>query len=703
MAFSPDSRQIALTQPDGWTVRFDIASGEIDRRVAANSTPLAFHPDGRRLAVCRNNRIQVSNVETDAVVYALPEHGASLGCFSPDGRFLATYGCPSGAENRAFVWDAATGERLAVLDGHQFTVINVAFSHRGDLAATTSWDGTTRLWDPMSGKQLLTCPGYAVAFSADDRWLAFGYIGGMALGGARRTYHAAGRRSDGASFSPDGRLLASATPDTVPIWDCTTGTELASIPLPGPSLFDPKSGALFTGGPAGLYRWPIDRSGSSQVVRIGPPQRIAQTVDRVHPSFTVSEDGALLALSAAAGQTALIDLCSERYDRRTIADTHTGPALSPDGRWLALGDWHGRGVRVWDVRSAARVCELPTASGAIVRTSPDGRWLLAGCVSEYLLWKMGTWELIRRIPREHEINPSGSGFSPDATLLAISRSASAVSLVDPETGRELLRLAASGPNVRLCFSPDATRLAISVERGSVDVWNLREVRLQLARIGLDWDAAPITDASLSEPAADARRPATPRVDLAAADAPEPALHAELDLGDLVAAHLLQAHNHSKRGRHAQAIAAYRTLLARWPDHAPAANNLAWILLTCPPDSRRPDEALPLALKAVELAPERFEYLNTLGVAYYRLGRFDQAVQALLQASERNPDGPTAWDFFYLAMSHQQLGEADQARDCYVKATQWWNRHPPQSPDQVEELRSIQAEADTIVTDRTVAP
>jgi hypothetical protein len=44
----------------------------------------------------------------------------------------------------------------------------------------------------------------------------------------------------------------------------------------------------------------------------------------------------------------------------------------------------------------------------------------------------------------------------------------------------------------LCFSADGTKLAVySAEAKVLMIWDLRQVRRQLAAIGLDWDAPPL--------------------------------------------------------------------------------------------------------------------------------------------------------------------------------------------------------------------
>jgi WD40 repeat protein len=49
------------------------------------------------------------------------------------------------------LWEAASGQLLATLDGHTGPVYGVAVSADGRLLATGSVDGTIRLWNPSSG------------------------------------------------------------------------------------------------------------------------------------------------------------------------------------------------------------------------------------------------------------------------------------------------------------------------------------------------------------------------------------------------------------------------------------------------------------------------------------------------------------------------------------------------------------------------
>jgi WD40 repeat protein len=57
------------------------------------------------------------------------------------------------------IWDAASGEELLVLRGHDDGVSVTTFSPDGDRIVSGSWDGTVRVWDAASGLELVDLRG----------------------------------------------------------------------------------------------------------------------------------------------------------------------------------------------------------------------------------------------------------------------------------------------------------------------------------------------------------------------------------------------------------------------------------------------------------------------------------------------------------------------------------------------------------------
>jgi serine/threonine-protein kinase len=138
----------------------------------------------------------------------------------------------------------------------------------------------------------------------------------------------------------------------------------------------------------------------------------------------------------------------------------------------------------------------------------------------------------------------------------------------------------------------------------------------------------------------------------------------------------------------EAIASYRRLANLDPASADLHNNLAWVLVTCPHvPMRDPAEGMRLAQKAIELVPNNGAYWNTLGVAHYRAGHWKEAAAALTRSMQLGCGG-NAYNGFFLAMAHWQLGEKAKARQCFDQAVQWVDKNMPRS----KELGRFRAEA-----------
>jgi uncharacterized protein with WD repeat len=160
--------------------------------------------------------------------------------FSPDGKLLAS----ASGGHTVRLWDTATGAVLQTLEGHTVSVSAVAFSSDGKLLASVSHDCTARLWDTATGARLWdaatrvalqTPEGYiiwvkAVAFSPDGKLLASASddctvrLWDTATGAALQTLEGHTDWTNAVAFSPDSKLLASASYDcTVRLWDTAAG------------------------------------------------------------------------------------------------------------------------------------------------------------------------------------------------------------------------------------------------------------------------------------------------------------------------------------------------------------------------------------------------------------------------------------------------------------------------------------------------
>jgi len=187
--FSPDGHRVATASLGGagrdGTVRvWDAVSGQQIAMLRGHQDTLwhvAFRPDGGQIAT---GSIGGSPRLWDAVNYRRrmilgPGLGNILQVdYSPDGSRLLTAG-PSGT----CVWNAATGEAVARLDGG---VEQAAFSPNGKLVATADKGATARVCDVDTGRCLATLRGHegnvmSAMFSPDGSRLVTASMDGTAL------------------------------------------------------------------------------------------------------------------------------------------------------------------------------------------------------------------------------------------------------------------------------------------------------------------------------------------------------------------------------------------------------------------------------------------------------------------------------------------------------------------------------------------
>src|SRR5262249_47133440 len=126
----------------------------------------------------------------------------------------------------------------------------------------------------------------------------------------------------------------------------------------------------------------------------------------------------------------------------------------------------------------------------------------------------------------------------------------------------------------------------------------------------------------------------------------------------------------KAGRQEEAELARRQLAKLSSNPAKALNESAWSQAGSRVARwyRDPTRAVELAKIAVELTPKSGDSWNTLGVANYRAGDWQAAVEALQKSNTIRNDGGSS-DFFFLAMAHWQLGKKEEARKWYDRAVQ----------------------------------
>ncbi|KAF9430483.1 hypothetical protein BGZ76_000820, partial [Entomortierella beljakovae] len=449
---------------------------------AVNS--LAFSNNGSRLIVGYNGRyLKLWDIEADKLLFSY-KHDAQDGHvtdvkYSPKDNQVAS----SSMDGTVRLWEVETDNCKYVFRGHTGLVKSIAYSPDGKFIASGGNDKTVRIWNTITGKHYKTFSNHtdrvnAIAFSPNmelqvatcssdgTAWL-WNFETDISIRLSGHTDHIRN-----IIYSPNGKIVATGSLDrTVMLWGAEKGDRLHV--LVGHTdwvksiAFSPKSDRVVsTSYDKTLRLWEVGNGKCRQVFH-GHTDTVNSVIYIPNENQIASggKDGTLRLWDSEAGK-----------GHQTLRG-HTQPVMSieysPNGKFIASGS-KDKSVRLWDVATGACEYVLDGHTGEVIGTvySPDGAWLATrGTDHTVRLWNSATGDMCH-ILEGHTGWIECAVFSPDSKILATGSRDEDIHLWDVESGDCICSLIGhEGPITSIAFSPNG-KLASASEDESIRIWDV---------------------------------------------------------------------------------------------------------------------------------------------------------------------------------------------------------------------------------------
>jgi WD40 repeat protein/serine/threonine protein kinase/tetratricopeptide (TPR) repeat protein len=724
IAVSPDGQTIAVASGDGAVWMFDFPGGHPLRIIRGHQGPvraIAFSPSGKILASASEDKtVRLWDAQAGFPIATLIGHSVGVVSlsFSPDGHLLA-----SADRDSVRLWAMGAETPVTALLGHKYKATDL--SPAGSRIASSSADGTVRVWDSRSGRCLAR-----IADNFSNRTLRIGHVVLEDQGDRVCWMDELGRVQ---VWNWATRELAFAfEPSTLP--ELTDRRESKGVLLASKDLSELVR--AFQSGT--LEFWALSKQTKTATLKIHDAPLTAGAVDwNWNVAGFTSQDGKLF----------IVDLRSRTVRARFQADPHGvfAVALSRDGAMAATAG-SDRTIRIWNLGNGEEAGVLRGHDQGITSLafSPGGTRLLSGSSDGTArLWDLRTHELLVTF-RGHDDSVEAVAFTADETQVITGDFRGTLRIWETSSPKDRLvhrELAGavdqSAERIVAEKRPSSATVADLVSAIRSDVSIPADVSMQaqsLARLLPEdwWDRLLNPDIPRGQ-AREILQNATQRAKLLPSDFDAHLLSAaaayrladfqrviqEIGRADEVlrrtyppnwgfgfddfALGLFEAMAKARLGQVQQAVAGLNQRLGRKVDgpldprtlgllseagdllgvgpgsvivelfNSPQAMSLAsWNLVQKAGGTRREYEiGLILAQKARELNPSEVRNETTLGVALVRNGRWSEALDCLNRAYAAKEQSGYAdsreIDLIFLAEAYQQTGNHQKAVELLEKA------------------------------------
>ena len=422
--------------------------------------------------------------------------------------------------------DAATGQHLKTLQGHENRVNELVFSPEGTILAAHTLNTPVRLWDVTTGHSLITLTeklGFSsiLMFSKDGKTFVGQTKSGeielwdvatkklrTRLGGKlNSTIHAL-------AFSADVKTVAGANPNgEIRIWDANTGDELFSFVTGNTEklnalAFSPDSSTLTSGHTTTIQFWDaltftqlsnrIDANALLSALVFSPDGRTVTTAESF--MFNIKKRDAFIEESvigtmnlwdirtgyklSAFGVESRRGRAPMLLGQRGVSSSSGGiggtVVFSQNGHMLATAlnseratDDHRFSILIWEVPQGKSHFTFKghTDKVNVLAFTPNGHTLASGSEDGTIrLWDASTGTQILSLPAG---KTNALAFSMDGKTLASINSTFSIQLWDTTTGNQLTTFKGQNGTANvLVFSTDDKILVSGGRNGTIQLWDI---------------------------------------------------------------------------------------------------------------------------------------------------------------------------------------------------------------------------------------
>ncbi|MFC1792770.1 protein kinase [Planctomycetota bacterium] len=602
VVFSPDNRLIASGARDYTIKLWDVKTGEMCASFSAleGAGCVAFSPNGQYIiSAGRNGAIKVRTAINGDEQMTLRGHKGTISWVAFTGDGRRILSAGND-DNTVRIWDADTGVELRVLRGHQNGVSAVSISPDGNHIVSSSWDSTIKIWDAHADYARTVLRGHK-------------------------------KLVNGLAFTPDGKQIVSGSGDgTIKIWDVSSGVEILTLQHSDGvrSVALSADGERIVSGNRDktIKIWDLQSGKELRTLRGHEGEIYAAGFnpdgDRIISS---SEDRTIRVWSAATGDELMI---LRRQDVPAKSVT-----FSPDGKQVVAGSMWGD-IGIYDAATGSEVMvllghELPIEC---VTFSPDGNKIASGCwAGTVRVWDAATGDELM-VQEGHNSWVSSLAFSQDGRRLISSGHDSTLKIWDVENSQELMVMPESCGLFSCALSPNDEILVAGDVNGNVIMYECKEPLEGYGHRQTTEKAKAIVDK----------------------------LYDEHGFYYEVADRLENDRTLEEEVRQA----ALEIANAHRSEDAEKLKKESWEVVSSPDERiRNYQVALEKARSAKRFEPDDWSILNTLGIALYRVGAYDDTIIALRETEKLRADSGAEADptnVAFIAMTLHRLGQNEEA-------------------------------------------